>query len=160
MEAELLIEEVCVPPLGMRFIWKKDLLEGTSLFWSSDERKGVGEAGKKIYSLLKRYLNKEPVDWSFLPLNWDKVSRFRRLVLKTLQDKVGFGEFVSYSELAFMCNIPKGARAVGQALRANPWPVVIPCHRVLGKDGFIGGFSCGIEFKRFLLKLEGIIWKE
>ncbi|EGD50224.1 methylated-DNA/protein-cysteine methyltransferase, partial [Thermoanaerobacter ethanolicus JW 200] len=51
---------------------------------------------------------------------------------------------------------PKAARAVGQALNKNPIPIIIPCHRVIGKDGNLTGFGGGIEIKKFLLSLEGV----
>ena len=52
---------------------------------------------------------------------------------------------------------PKAARAVGQALGANPLPIIIPCHRVLATGGSLGGYNGGIEMKRHLLRLEAAI---
>ncbi len=66
--------------------------------------------------------------------------------------KIGYGKTISYSELAknIGCN---GARAVGGALGRNPIPIVIPCHRVVAKNG-IGGYSAGADIKTGLLELE------
>jgi O-6-methylguanine DNA methyltransferase len=66
---------------------------------------------------------------------------------------IPFGEIKSYSEIAneVECGSP---RAVGQALKANPLPIIIPCHRVIGKTGNLVGFSCGLEIKALLLQFE------
>lgn len=68
--------------------------------------------------------------------------------------KVGYGERVSYGELARRCGLPMGARAVGGAVGRNPLLLVVPCHRVVAADGSIGGFSAGTDLKRKLLALE------
>jgi len=79
---------------------------------------------------------------------------FRRRVLEALR-AVPFGETVSYGELARRAGNPRAARAVGQAVGANPVPVVVPCHRVLAAGGAIGGFGLGLPAKRTLLAIEG-----
>ncbi len=67
---------------------------------------------------------------------------------------IPYGETVSYSELARIIGCPAAVRAVGQALKKNPWPILYPCHRVIGKKGQLKGFSSGIEWKRTLLRIE------
>ncbi len=69
------------------------------------------------------------------------------------------GTTLSYGELAQLscCNSP---RAVGQALRRNPLPIIVPCHRVIGKDGKLTGFSGGIEIKRMLIQFERMMRNE
>ena len=69
------------------------------------------------------------------------------------------GETWSYSELAAKVGRPKAVRAVGQANGANPLPIVVPCHRVIGRDGTLTGFGGGVEVKRLLLSIEGC-WME
>jgi methylated-DNA-[protein]-cysteine S-methyltransferase len=64
------------------------------------------------------------------------------------------GQTLNYGQLA--ARLRSRPRAVGQALGANPLPILVPCHRVVAKNG-LGGFSCGVEWKRKLLKLEGAI---
>ncbi|MCK4273289.1 MAG: methylated-DNA--[protein]-cysteine S-methyltransferase [Dehalococcoidales bacterium] len=66
------------------------------------------------------------------------------------------GETRSYGWVAGQIGQPEAVRAVGQALGRNPLPVIVPCHRVLMADGGLGGFSGGIETKKFLLSLEGV----
>ena len=90
------------------------------------------------------------------PLNWKKVSPFTQKVLKTLYNNTKFGEVISYQELAKIIGNAKYARAIGQALNKNPWPILIPCHRVINKNKKIGGFSAGIPLKKILLLHEGI----
>lgn len=67
---------------------------------------------------------------------------------------IPYGETRSYTWVAEQVERPEAARAVGQALGRNPLPVIIPCHRVIGSNGGIGGFSGGLEMKKFLLNLE------
>nr|MDK2850718.1 methylated-DNA-[protein]-cysteine S-methyltransferase [Candidatus Cloacimonadota bacterium] len=78
---------------------------------------------------------------------------FQLMVWEELM-KIPYGETISYQELATRIGRPHSARAVGNALRANPVPIIIPCHRVIASNGSLGGFSGGIATKRFLLGLE------
>ncbi len=84
----------------------------------------------------------------------------RRVWLEGLH--IPFGETVSYGELSrrVFSSSPGSPRAVGQALAANPVPIIVPCHRVLAKDGGLGGFGGGLKWKRYLLDLEGAYYKE
>jgi len=68
--------------------------------------------------------------------------------------KMPYGKVYSYSDLAISCGDIKKVRAVGKANGANPVPIIVPCHRVIGKDGKMVGYSGGLDMKRFLLKLE------
>ena len=67
---------------------------------------------------------------------------------------IPFGETVSYAELALRIGRPTASRAVGAANGANPLPIVVPCHRVIGADGSLTGFAGGVETKRWLLAHE------
>lgn len=90
-------------------------------------------------------------------LDWSLVSGFSRRVLRELADGVPYGTVVGYGELARRVGEPTAAQAVGAAMGANPLPVVVPCHRVVESDGGIGGFGGGLETKRRLLALEGVL---
>ena len=68
---------------------------------------------------------------------------------------IPYGETLSYGELARRLELVNGARAVGLANGANPLPIVVPCHRVIGSDGTLTGFGGGLPIKRSLLALEG-----
>jgi methylated-DNA-[protein]-cysteine S-methyltransferase len=76
-------------------------------------------------------------------------------VWNVLKDRVGPGQTVSYGELAKLCGNPKAARAVGQAMRSNPFTIVVPCHRVINASGGMGNYSSGVDKKQWLLKHEG-----
>jgi len=68
---------------------------------------------------------------------------------------IPYGETISYEELARRVGRPSASRAVGAANGANPLPIVVPCHRVIGKNGSLTGFGGGLDTKRTLLELEG-----
>ena len=82
-------------------------------------------------------------------------SDFQRDVYERLRE-VPYGRVVSYGRIAEDIGKPDQARAVGQAVGANPIPIIIPCHRVIGSDGRLTGFSGGLAAKVSLLRLEGI----
>ncbi|AYL35490.1 methylated-DNA--[protein]-cysteine S-methyltransferase [Streptomyces sp. PDY-4] len=92
-----------------------------------------------------------------LPLDWSLISGFNREVLRELASGVPFGTVVGYGDLAGRVGQPGAAQAVGMAMGANPLPVVVPCHRVVESGGGIGGFGGGLETKRRLLALEGVL---
>jgi methylated-DNA-[protein]-cysteine S-methyltransferase len=92
-----------------------------------------------------------------LPLDWSLISGFNRQVLRELASGVPYGAVVGYGDLARRVGQPGAAQAVGMAMGANPLPVVVPCHRVVERDGGIGGFGGGVETKRKLLALEGVL---
>lgn len=68
--------------------------------------------------------------------------------------RIPYGETRSYKWIAEQAGSPAGFRAAGQALGKNPLPIIVPCHRVVAADGSVGGFSCGIEVKQWLLEHE------
>lgn len=91
-----------------------------------------------------------------LPLSIEG-TEFRKKVWKALME-IPYGEYRSYLEIAEAIGKPKAVRAVGQANKANELPIIIPCHRVIGKNGDLVGFAGDkISVKRFLLELEGAI---
>ncbi|UQA96085.1 methylated-DNA--[protein]-cysteine S-methyltransferase [Streptomyces halobius] len=92
-----------------------------------------------------------------VPLDWSLTSGFNARVLRALADGVPYGSVVGYQDLADRVGEPGSARAVGAAMGSNPLPVVVPCHRVVASDGGIGGFNGGLETKRQLLALEGVL---
>ncbi len=90
------------------------------------------------------------------PLDLARGTKFRRRVWAELS-RIPRGETRSYGEIADELGKRKAARAVGGACGANPIPVLIPCHRVLAASGSLGGFSGGLEWKRRLLAIEGVL---
>ena len=81
-------------------------------------------------------------------------THFQKLVWKQLRN-IPFGETQTYAKLAELIGRPKAVRAVGAAIGANPIPIIIPCHRVIGSDQSLTGFSGGLEKKVYLLRHEG-----
>ena len=90
------------------------------------------------------------------PLDLSQATKFRLRVWPELL-RIPHGETRSYGEIAEELGRRRAARAVGGACGANPIPVLIPCHRVLAANGGLGGFSGGLEWKRRLLALEGVL---
>lgn len=101
---------------------------------------------------LKRYMEGEVVDFPD-ELDLAGTTHFQQGVWHVTRT-ILYGETRGYGWVASQSGVVKAARAVGQALNRNPLPIVIPCHRVIGSDGSLGGFSGGVAMKRCLLRLE------
>lgn len=109
----------------------------------------------KIHQWLEQYQNS--VSLPSLPLEMALIPSFRKKVLLTLQ-KTNLGETLSYKLLAEQSLSPKAYRAVGSACKNNPFPLVIPCHRVICSNGNLGQFNGGIEIKKRLLQFEKAVF--
>jgi len=107
----------------------------------------IRQARRQLEAYLagKRYEFELPLEPSGTP--------FQRAVWHELE-RVPFGATVSYGEVAKRVHKPQASRAVGAACGRNPLPIVIPCHRVIGKDGGLVGFGGGLDMKTALLELE------
>ena len=103
---------------------------------------------------LRRYLKGEDVSFGD-KLDLTGASPFRRAVWEAAR-AIPYGETQSYGWIAQQIGKPKAQRAVGQALAKNPLPIVVPCHRVMGKDGSLTGFEGGLEMKKCLLEIEAL----
>jgi methylated-DNA-[protein]-cysteine S-methyltransferase len=97
-------------------------------------------------------------DLAAVPLALDRLPRFSRDVYEVVR-AIPAGETLSYGEVAEAAGSPGAARAVGQALGRNPFPIVVPCHRVLAAGGRVGGFSAtgGTALKLRMLAAEGVM---
>lgn len=91
-----------------------------------------------------------------LPLDLSRGTSFQQKVWRTLR-RVSFGRLRSYQWVAVRVGGRQYARAVGNAVGANPIPIVIPCHRIVAQDASLGGFSGGLPTKRKLLTIEGTL---
>jgi len=109
---------------------------------------GIDDRIAKLY-----FGKKENVDLSLL--NLSRLTDFSAKVLKQTC-KIPRGKVATYSGLAAKLDTPRAARAVGTALANNPFPIIIPCHRVVRADGALGGFGGGLKMKRELLEREGV----
>jgi methylated-DNA-[protein]-cysteine S-methyltransferase len=106
---------------------------------------------KKAVAQLSDYFDGRRTEFS-LPLHFEGTD-FQRRVWKQLQT-IPFGETISYSDLAKRAGNPRAMRAAGSANGKNPFCIVVPCHRVIAKDGTIGGYAGGLARKRKLLAVE------
>jgi methylated-DNA-[protein]-cysteine S-methyltransferase len=109
---------------------------------------------KRYVSQITDYMSGER-DAFDLPLDIPGSTSFQRDVWETLL-RIPRGETRSYTWVAEQVGRPRAVRAVGQAVGANPIPLIVPCHRVLRSDGSLGGFGGGLELKQKLLELEGV----
>ncbi|MEN8614939.1 methylated-DNA--[protein]-cysteine S-methyltransferase [Dehalogenimonas sp. THU2] len=112
----------------------------------------TGAGGAGLADRLKHFFLGEPVVFKE-GLDLTGTTEFQQDVYEAAC-RIPFGETKSYGELAKDIGKPGAARAVGQALGANPLPILIPCHRVVAADGGLGGFTGGVSAKKKLLEME------
>ncbi|WP_042477202.1 methylated-DNA--[protein]-cysteine S-methyltransferase [Bacillus ndiopicus] len=125
--------------------------------WANKHHKGseVKEDASKLTSYIQQFTEyfqgqRQQFDFSI----HYRGTPFQESVWRELQ-QIPYGETCTYSDIALRIGNPKAVRAVGGAIGANPVIIVVPCHRVIGKDGTLTGFSAGIELKKALLAVEG-----
>lgn len=108
--------------------------------------------------LLARYFAGERMRFE-LPLRLEFFTPFRQVVYRVVA-AIPYGTTLSYARVAAACGSPGGARAIGGAMAANPLPILVPCHRVLGESGTMTGFTApgGVDSKRRLLAMEGAVF--
>jgi O-6-methylguanine DNA methyltransferase len=109
----------------------------------------------RLNDALATYFETGELLWSLNHLDWTGVSDFHREVLK-LCHEIPVGDTLTYGQLAKLAGSPHAARAVGGAMARNRWPLIIPCHRVVGSSGKLTGYSGegGLKTKHWLLEHE------
>lgn len=107
-----------------------------------------------IEGRLEEYFRRNKVIFD-IPLDL-RGTEFQRDVWRAIY-KIPYGRLSSYGRIAEEIGRPRAVRAVGNAVGANPLPIVIPCHRIIRADGGLGGYGGGIDLKLYLLSIEGII---
>lgn len=133
---------------------KKDFLRWLRENFDDSDVMDNKSRNKEVIDQLTRYFNGKlakfncPIDLIGTP--------FQTRVWKELT-KISYGTTISYKQLAKRLGTSRGFQAVGRANAANPIPIIVPCHRVIGADGSLVGYSSGIKTKEFLLKLEGAL---
>jgi len=134
--------------------------------WPSSEAALPEEAPawvKRLLARMARHVSGRPQSYDDVLLDDAHLPAFHRRVYRALR-QVPVGRTVTYAELAGMAGSPGAVRAVGQALARNPYPLVVPCHRVVAAGGRPGGFTApgGLETKVRLLAAEGVAlrWME
>ena len=116
---------------------------------------GAPERTDDVRRQLDAYFTGERTTFD-LPIDWRLVRGFAGQVLRATA-RIPFGSVSSYRQVAAEAGSPNAYRAAGNALGSNPIPIVVPCHRVLHAGGGLGGYTGGLERKRYLLALEGAL---
>ena len=116
---------------------------------------------EEAIAAIRSLLSGQAVDLGFVPLDFSALAEFDAAVLRAAR-AIPPGRTVTYGAIAAQVGEPKAAQAVGRALGRNPWPIVVPCHRVTGAGGRTGGFSApgGTATKLRLLEIEGALAAE
>ncbi len=111
----------------------------------------------RAIDLVQAYAAGSRTDFSQIPVEAGDVGPMRQAIYRALRD-IGFGETLTYGELATRAGYPGMAREIGEAMGKNPVPIIVPCHRVIAAGGKLGGFSApgGATTKERLLALEGV----
>lgn len=115
----------------------------------------VGLDVDELVDKLCRYFKGEDVAFDE-PLDPSLGTSFQRRVWEITR-AIPRGQLRTYGSIARRAGSPNAARAVGQAMARNPWPVVVPCHRVIGHSGQLTGFGGGLALKRWMLETEGAL---
>jgi methylated-DNA-[protein]-cysteine S-methyltransferase len=108
---------------------------------------------RRIESLLKNYFKGRPIDPPWEVMNMDSFTRLQKAVLYETA-AIPFGSLRTYRDMAIAIGLPKAYRFVGTTLAKNPYPLLIPCHRIIRSDKGMGGFGGGIELKKQLIDFE------
>lgn len=142
-------------PIGFLTI-REEEQKLTELFWEANSVQTMknelhSDFLYEVYTQVNEYLTGRRKQFD-VPLKYQG-TQFQQSVWQELQ-KIPYGETRSYQEIAAVIGNEKAVRAVGQANNKNPIMIIIPCHRVIHKNGDITGFACGLEVKQYLLELE------
>lgn len=140
-------------PMGPFYVAEKD---GKIIKTSFNQIVGRREPTPILVRLLQhlnKYFTGSRIDFLEYKLDFTNTSETYRRIYSVLRN-IPYGTLIPYSKLADLSGIHNGAKLVGRAMHKNPFPIIVPCHRVIRKNGSIGGFSSGKERKIFLLKLE------
>lgn len=154
------IREAGAGPEAAPAACQEGLAPGAPLADLSAAQGPVQEAwAASLAEALARYEAGQPPQWPDLPLAWERLTPFARQVLVTLRDQAPPGRTLTYGELAALCGRPGAARAVGRVMAKNPWPLLYPCHRVVGAGGRMVGFSAegGVGLKAEMLGWENVV---
>jgi methylated-DNA-[protein]-cysteine S-methyltransferase len=155
-------ERLAAPPLELTLHWRGGQVARLTL-GRADARSGpqplppdASPEARAVHQALALLAAGEPAKFPDLPLRWDALPPFTVEILQTLYRQVQSGQTVTYGALAALAGHPGKARAVGQAMARNPWPLIVPCHRVLGAGGALTGYTNphGLDLKALLLALE------
>jgi len=130
-------ENISVSTLKQKYLYKA-IIENKSVFNDTiDQLKDYFDGKRKIFNIKTKV----------------EASPFYKKALFEVAN-VPYGKTSSYSDIALRLNNPKATRAVGTANARNPLPIIIPCHRIIAKNGKLGGYAGGLKMKKYLLDFE------
>lgn len=133
---------------------KRDFLRWLREHFDDSEVTDNKSRNRDVIDQLTRYFNGKLARFT---VSTDMIGTpFQIRVWKELA-KIPYGNTITYKHLAKRLGTSRGFQAVGRANAANPVPIIVPCHRVLGTDGSLVGYASGVKTKEFLLKLEGAL---
>jgi len=112
------------------------------------------DVAQDLVDNIERYFQGEKVSFS-ITVDWSGYTPFQRRILSVVK-AIQYGDIRSYKQVALEAGFPRAVRAVGGVMRSNRTPLLIPCHRVIASNGSPGGFSEGLEMKKYLLNLEKV----
>ena len=161
MSEKFLLQKISTPFGAIEAKWTESKLLYSCLFASNETVKSsapecLAESGlARLQHAFESYFDSGHFDWDFCSLDTSGLSPFQ---IRVLQGCAGIpsGTCWTYGQLAANAGSPKAARAVGMVMATNRWPIVVPCHRVVGANGKLVGYSGsgGLSTKRQLLELE------
>jgi methylated-DNA-[protein]-cysteine S-methyltransferase len=143
-----------VPGWGVGQIWRADglLVEHEFRFGRESSERGSDPLVERFHA----FLNGEAVDFGDVEIDLDWATPLQRAIVDALRS-VPRGEVVSYGELAALAGRPRAPRSAGAVCSANRFSFIVPCHRVVGANDIGGYGDAGVEVKRRLLALEGVV---
>ena len=164
-----IFETFDTPLCAVLIAWEGELIRRIELEADPQQRRLVlevldvcglptGEAPSGLASQIRKHLcGKEVPNYSTVKLDQTIGTPFQKAVWEVVR-QVPYGQTRAYRWVAQQIGRPRAARAVGQAVARNPFPLVVPCHRIVASDGSLGGFSAGVSLKRLLVDLERQVW--
>lgn len=154
MARDPLVYSLTIPGYGT-FVYKIGNRGLINLDWKNEkEQEDNPKDPLGLSKMLISYFSGEKVEFREIPVDYGGISPVYREILESIRI-IPYGNTSTYGEVAKKLGRLKSSRVVGNAMRSNPCPIVVPCHRIIGKNG-LGGYSLGIEKKILLLKLEGV----
>ena len=133
---------------------KRDFLRWLREHFDDSEVTDIKSRNREVIDQLTRYFNGKLARFT---VSVDMIGTpFQIRVWKELT-RISYGNTITYKHLAKRLGTSRGFQAIGRANAANPIPIIVPCHRVLGTNGSLVGYSSGVKTKEFLLKLEGAL---
>ena len=149
--------------LALSLCWKDEHVAAVQIHWADEVEPSADPTPRavELRAALARYEARQDPQWPDLPFDMARLTAFQQAALDELR-RIPSGTTRTYGDMAARLDRPGGAQAVGRAMATNPFPLLYPCHRVVGANGAMTGFSGsgGVDMKEYLLRLEGAIQDE